>query len=157
MSLLSCMRRELCVVDLCAASRKRALEHASERIAEALREGPTQDAIFDGLLARERLGSTGLGFGVALPHCRLAGLKDPVVALLRLREPVDFESPDGDPVDLLAVLVVPENTHGEHLALLSALAQLLEPEAHRRALRRAGDAKTLAATLERLAETAQTA
>jgi PTS system nitrogen regulatory IIA component len=152
-SLLSCVRRELFAVDVCAASRKRALEHASEQIAAALTEGPGSEQLFDSLLARERLGSTGLGFGVALPHCRLAGLKAPVVALLRLREPVDFESPDGEPVDLLAVLVVPESAHGEHLALLAALAQLLEPEAHRAALRSAADANALGATLKRLAET----
>ena len=134
-------------VDICAASRKRALEMVSAQLADALGGEVTADAIFEGLLARERLGSTGLGQGLAFPHCRLAAISEPAVGFFRLRAPVDFESMDGASVDLLAVLLVPESATDAHLKLLGALAQLLEPEANRTALRRAGSAPALAEIL----------
>jgi PTS system nitrogen regulatory IIA component len=74
---------------------------------------------------REALGSTGLGQGVAIPHGRLRGLRQATAALLRLREPVPFDAPDGRPVQLMVVLLVPENARQEHLELLSELAQML--------------------------------
>lgn len=147
MTLASCLRPELMAVDICAASRKRALEMVSAQLADALGGEVTADAIFEGLLARERLGSTGLGQGLAFPHCRLAAISEPTVGFFRLRAPVDFESMDGAPVDLLAVLLVPESATDAHLKLLGALAQLLEPEANRTALRRAGSAPALAEIL----------
>ena len=150
MTLASCLRPELMAVDICAASRKRALEMVSIQLANVLGGDATADAIFDGLLARERLGSTGLGQGLAFPHCRLAALSEPAVGVFRLRTPVDFESMDGAPVELLAVLLVPESATDAHLKLLGALAQLLEPEANRRALRRAGSATALAEVLAEL-------
>lgn len=150
MTLASCLRPELMAVDVGAASRKRALEMVSTRLADALGDGVTADAIFDGLLARERLGSTGLGQGLAFPHCRLATLSQPAVGFFRLQTPVDFESMDGAPVDLLAVLLVPESATDAHLKLLGALAQLLEPEAHRAALRQASSAAALATVLKAL-------
>ena len=147
MTLASCLRPELMAVDICAASRKRALEVVSAQLADALGGDTSPDAIFDGLLARERLGSTGLGQGLAFPHCRLATLSQPAVGFFRLQAPVDFESMDGAPVDLLAVLLVPESATDAHLKLLGALAQLLEPEANRAALRQAGSAAALAEVL----------
>ncbi|MEC8022015.1 MAG: PTS sugar transporter subunit IIA [Pseudomonadota bacterium] len=147
MTLAICLRPELMAVDICAATRKRALEMVSTRLADALEGGVSADAIFDGLLARERLGSTGLGQGLAFPHCRLAALSHPAVGFFRLQAPVDFESMDGAPVDLLAVLLVPESATDAHLKLLGALAQLLEPEANRAALRRASSAAALAEVL----------
>ena len=77
------------------------------------------------LTAREALGSTGLGQGVAIPHGRMRGLKRAVAALVRLAEPVAFDAPDGRPVGLLVALLVPENATQEHLELLSELAQML--------------------------------
>jgi len=149
-TLASCLRPELMAVDICAASRKRALEMVSTQLAKVLGGAVTADAIFDGLLARERLGSTGLGQGLAFPHCRLAALSEPAVGFFRLQAPVDFESMDGAPVDLLAVLLVPEGATDAHLKLLGALAKLLEPEANRLALRRAGCAAALAEILAEL-------
>ena len=125
--------------DLGAASKKRALELAAESIAD--RHPPLQaEDVFDALMARERLGSTAVGEGVAIPHCRLEGCTEPVAALVRLATPVDFDAPDSQPVDLLFVLVVPGEAHDEHLQLLATAARALNEPAYRAALRdAAGD------------------
>lgn len=95
----------------------------------------TSRAVFDALLARERLGSTALGEGVAIPHCRLAGMTGIRAALITLDEGVDFDAPDGDPVDLLCCLIVGEEEQDHHLKLLSQLAQIFSDAGKRRALR----------------------
>jgi nitrogen PTS system EIIA component len=90
--------------------------------------------VTDSLFARERLGSTGLGHGVAIPHGRIKGLKDPKAALLRLAEPIAFDAADDAPVGLLFVLLVPENASQKHLDLLSEIAEILSDETKRHAL-----------------------
>ena len=80
--------------------------------------------VTDNLFARESLGSTGLGAGVAIPHGRIKGLKQPLAAFMRLAEPIPFESPDGKPVSLLIFLLVPEQATQQHLEILSEIAQL---------------------------------
>jgi PTS system nitrogen regulatory IIA component len=97
--------------------------------------------VFDSLFAREKLGSTGLGQGVAIPHGRIKGLKDARGALLRLQAPVQFDSPDGKPVSLLFVLLVPEQANELHLQILSELAQRFADRAFREALLAAPDAE----------------
>ena len=129
---------ECTVAALAAASKKRALELAAERLATRFPELDA-DALFDGLMARERLGSTGVGEGVAIPHCRFDGCSHPVAALVRLAEPVDFDAPDGALVDILFVLVVPQEAHSTHLELLASAARALNDPAYRAALREAGD------------------
>lgn len=104
------------------ASKKRVLQTLAERLASAV-PGVTELDLFDQLIARERLGSTGLGQGIALPHCRLANIDQPVAALVKLDEAVDFESPDRQPVDLMFALVVPEAATDEHLQLLAAVVE----------------------------------
>ncbi|WP_028669371.1 PTS sugar transporter subunit IIA [Saccharospirillum impatiens] len=104
------------------ASKKRVLQTLAERLATAV-PGVTELDLFDQLIARERLGSTGLGQGIALPHCRLANIDRPVAALVKLDEAVDFESPDRQPVDLMFALVVPEAATDEHLQLLAAVVE----------------------------------
>lgn len=104
------------------ASKKRVLQTLAERLANAV-PGVTEIDLFDQLIARERLGSTGLGQGIALPHCRLANIDRPVAALVKLDEAVDFESPDRQPVDLMFALVVPETATDEHLQLLAAVVE----------------------------------
>lgn len=126
--------------ELGAASKKRALELVAESIAA---EHPPLEArdVLEALMARERLGSTAVGAGVAIPHCRLEACTAPVAALVHLAVPVDFDAPDGEPVDLLFVLVVPGEAHEEHLELLAAAARALNEPAYRAALRdAAGDA-----------------
>lgn len=83
------------------------------------------DLIISFLNAREDLGSTALGAGVAIPHGRVKGLKDPVAALVRLNTPIDFAAPDGLPVSVLIFLLVPEKATQQHLEILSSIAQLL--------------------------------
>ena len=79
----------------------------------------------DSLFARERLGSTGLGHGVAIPHGRIKGLKAPMAAVLQLAQPIGFDSPDEQPVNLLIFLLVPEAATQKHLEILSEIAELL--------------------------------
>ncbi|MDP6376755.1 MAG: PTS sugar transporter subunit IIA [Pseudomonadales bacterium] len=122
-------------------NRKRALQFASDLLAE---HHPQVSAhiLFDSLMERERLGSTGLGEGVAIPHCRLEGA--PIMAaLIVLDEAVDFDAPDGQPVDLLYVLVVPPEETSAHLDILATLAELFGADTDRKALRSASDAAEL--------------
>jgi PTS system nitrogen regulatory IIA component len=85
----------------------------------------SSDLIISFLNAREDLGSTALGAGVAIPHGRVKGLKDPVAALVRLHNPIEFAAPDGLPVTVLIFLLVPEKATQQHLEILSSIAQLL--------------------------------
>ncbi len=112
-----------CVVsNVEARSKKHTLEILSELLA-----GGDHDIlageIFDSLVRRERLGSTGLGEGVAIPHGRIENLKASVGAFLKLSEPIDFDAPDNAPVDLVFAILVPSDACDEHLHTLSAIAQ----------------------------------
>ncbi|RMD79220.1 MAG: PTS sugar transporter subunit IIA [Gammaproteobacteria bacterium] len=117
-----------------AASKKRALEVLAALLATA---DPRLDQreIFDRLMARERLGSTALGHGVAIPHSRMEGVDRELGALVRLVEPVDFDAADEGKVDLLVALLVPEASTREHLEVLAQLAEMLRDPAFREALR----------------------
>jgi len=106
-----------------SSSKKRSLESLSNLLASAVPDY-TETEIFDSLIGRERLGSTGLGNGVALPHGRLRGLKQPIAALITLRQGIDFDAIDRQPVDLLYALLVPEESTEEHLQILARLASL---------------------------------
>jgi PTS system nitrogen regulatory IIA component len=124
-------------LDCASQSKKRALEHAAHLLG-----GPDTaetDHIFDRLLARERLGSTGLADGVALPHARLPDLAHSRGSLIRLRQAIDFDSQDGQPVDLMFVLLVPEDARQGHLQLLSRLAALFRDASVCRQLRHLSD------------------
>ncbi len=120
------------LLDLDVGSKKRVFEHAgllfenNHNIARSL--------VFDSLFAREKLGSTGLGKGVAIPHGRIKGIKDAVGALVRMREPIPFDAPDGAPVGLAFVLLVPERATDLHLQILSELAQMFSDQAFREQL-----------------------
>jgi PTS system nitrogen regulatory IIA component len=120
-----------------ASSKKRVLEQAARLLAVGADE-PTSEQIFERLLERERLGSTGLAGGVALPHARIAGISETRGAFLRLAEPVDFDALDGQPVDLVFALLVPEEANDEHLQLLARLASMFNEEELRGRLREAG-------------------
>jgi PTS system nitrogen regulatory IIA component len=105
--------------------------------------GIGRSLVFDSLFARERLGSTGLGQGVAIPHGRIKGLKDALGAFVRLAQPVPFDAPDTKPVQLLFVLLVPEQATEKHLQILSELAQMFSDRALREAMAAAADAGAL--------------
>jgi len=102
-----------------------------------------RSAVVDALSAREKLGSTGLGQGIAIPHGRIKGLKEARGAFLRLAQPVPFDAPDGNPVNLVFVLLVPEKATEKHLQILSELAQMFSDKALRELLTRAPDAEAL--------------
>lgn len=119
--------------DVEAQSRKRALEIASDLLADKYPD-LTARALFDELMNRERLGSTALGEGVAIPHCRTK-CERIHGAFLRLSAPVDYDAPDGAGVDLLFVLVVPPEESSAHLEVLAALARLFQDPENCAALR----------------------
>lgn len=104
-------------------SKKRILSKISEIISENIDSLEPSD-VFDGLMAREQLGTTGLGNGIAIPHCKLAPCQDIIGALITLDEPIDFDSIDGKPVDILFVLLVPREENDEHVRTLAELAAL---------------------------------
>jgi len=125
------------VLDLEAGSKKRVFEQAGLLFEN--NHGIARATVFDSLFAREKLGSTGLGQGVAIPHGRIKGLKEAHGAFLRLSAPVAFDSPDGKPVALLFVLLVPEQANELHLQILSELAQRFSDRSFREALAGAPD------------------
>lgn len=116
-------------------------------------ETPSDMQILDALISRERLGSTGLGHGVALPHSRLSIIQEPVAALVTLGQGVDYESVDGQPVDLVLALLVPENCNDEHLKILAQMARRFSDEALRNSLRGFVDSDNLYAHLASLPPT----
>ena len=109
-------------VDDSSPSKKRVLEQAARLLSRG--DNSLTEAVFERLLERERLGSTGLAGGVALPHARMPGVTASRGAFIRLSNPVDFDSMDGQPVDLVFALLVPEEATEEHLQLLAELARL---------------------------------
>jgi PTS system nitrogen regulatory IIA component len=111
------------VVQVEATSKKRAFEEAG-LLFENL-HGLSRALVTDSLFSRERLGSTGLGYGVAIPHGRIKGLKSPLAAVFQLANPIAFDAPDSLPVQLLIFLLVPEAATQKHLELLSEIAELL--------------------------------
>lgn len=119
-------------------SKKRTLEDIARFICEDI---PTLDAndLFDNLVARERLGSTGLGQGIAIPHSRMKSCNNIIGSLIKLERPVDFDAIDNEPVDLLFVLLVPEQATDEHLKVLSELAQRFSNPQYCHNLRQAED------------------
>jgi PTS system nitrogen regulatory IIA component len=96
--------------------------------------GLEADAIVGFLNAREDLGSTALGAGVAIPHGRVKGLKHPIAAFVKLKEPIEFAAPDGEAVSILIFLLVPEKATQQHLEILSSIAQLLSDQDTRKLL-----------------------
>jgi len=125
------------VVGLEASSKKRIFEQAGLLFEN--KHGMARAAVYDALFAREKLGSTGLGQGIAIPHGRIKGLKEARGAFLRLAAPVQFDAPDGKPVDMIFVLLVPESATEHHLQLLSELAQMFSERAFREQLAAAPD------------------
>jgi PTS system nitrogen regulatory IIA component len=126
-----------------ASSKKRILEQAARLLSGGADE-PDSEQIFERLFERERLGSTGLAGGVALPHARMPGIQDSRGAFLRLAKPVEFDALDGQAVDLVFALLVPENANEEHLQLLAQLATMFNEEELRERLRTAEAERALA-------------
>lgn len=118
---------ERCFCKMEWSSKKRVLSGISELLAEQLGNLDASE-IYNALMARELLGSTGLGNGIAIPHCRVKGCTEIIGALVSLAEPVDFDAIDDKAVDLLFVLIVPEERTDEHVKTLAGVAELLSDE-----------------------------
>lgn len=122
-------------------SKKKMLELIGKMIAQHSHLDP--DKIYQNLIAREKLGSTGFGNGIAIPHCRLADCHKAIGALFQLQSKIDFDALDGEPVDLIFVLLVPQEATDQHLQILKMLAEKLDQAKLREALRSAEDADAL--------------
>ena len=128
------------------SSKKRLLEQLSDLLVSGA-GGLDANAVFDSLLARERLGATGLGHGVALPHGRLCGLNSTLAAFIHSATEVDFDAPDQRGVDLVFALAVPEQAADEHLELLAQLAGMCRDPEQREALRAAPSSEAVIAVI----------
>ncbi len=129
------------LIDLDVGSKKRVFEHAG--LVFENNHNIARSQVFDSLFAREKLGSTGLGHGIAIPHGRIKGLREAVGAMIRTREPIPFDAPDGQPVNLIFVLLVPERATDLHLQILSELAQMFSDQTFREQLAGAASADAL--------------
>ncbi len=129
------------LVDVDATSKKRVFEQAGLLFEN--QNAIARSIVTDNLFARERLGSTGLGHGVAIPHGRIKGLKNPLAAVIRTLAPIGFDAPDDEPVNLLIFLLVPESATQRHLEILSEIAEMLSDRELRERLQAQADAAAL--------------
>ncbi|MEW6131824.1 MAG: PTS sugar transporter subunit IIA [Pseudomonadota bacterium] len=133
------LNRNGIVADQAFSSKKRLFEHAADLFEQLV--GLKRQEVFNSLFERERLGSTALGHGVAIPHGRIKGLKEAAGAFYRLRPPLEFDSPDGLPIALCFILLVPQDANELHLQILGELAQMLGDAGVRERLLTAGPAE----------------
>ncbi len=127
MQLEDILTPDRCQCNMAGVSKKRLLNNISELISNNI-EALEETEVFNALMAREQLGTTGLGNGIAIPHCRVAPCEKIIGALITLAEPIDFDAMDGKPVDLIFALIVPEQKTDEHVQTLAALATLFNDE-----------------------------
>jgi PTS system nitrogen regulatory IIA component len=120
------------ILDLDVSSKKRVFEQVGLLFEN--NDHIARSQVFDSLFAREKLGSTGLGQGIAIPHGRIKGLKEALGAFVRLKQPIPFDAPDGQPVSLIFVLLVPDRATDMHLQILSELAQMFSDKPFRERL-----------------------
>jgi PTS system nitrogen regulatory IIA component len=145
MSVSDLLAPDAIIPTLKAANKKAALQDIAARAAELLGEG--ERAVLDVLMQREKLGSTGVGGGIAIPHGKLPKLTRLFGLFARLARPVDFEALDDQPVDLVFLLLAPEGAGADHLKALAQVARLLRDPSVARKLRESDDAEALYAVL----------
>lgn len=145
MPLSDFLTQDAIVAGLKVNSKKQALQELAEKAAAV--SGLPEREIFDTLLQRERLGSTGVGHGVAIPHGKLAKVQKLFGVFARLDKPVDFEALDGEPVDLVFALIAPESAGADHLKALARVARVLRDGAVTQKLRAAQDVDAIYAVL----------
>ena len=134
MSLQEIIKPDGVLCNATARSKKHCLEILSELLIRSI-PNIASDDIFECLISRERLGCTGLDKGAAFPHCRVKGIKESVAVLIKLSEPIDFDSPDGEPVDIVLGMMVPENINDEHRDDIKLITRVLADEELRARLR----------------------
>lgn len=145
MDLTELLAPEGLIPSLKAKSKKQALQELAQK-ASAITGLDARD-IFDTLLQRERLGSTGLGRGIAIPHVKFKSLQNMVCLFARLDEPIEFDSHDNEPVDLIFLLLAPEHASGDHLKALARISRLVREPATLERLRAAKDATMIRSIL----------
>ncbi|MFT6388226.1 MAG: PTS system nitrogen regulatory IIA component [Cellvibrionaceae bacterium] len=123
-------------------SKKRLLETIASHLCD---QNPALDPgnVFSALIARERLGSTGIGQGIAIPHCRIKGCSQTIGVMVSLKNPIDFDAIDGQPVDIIFVLIVPEDHNKDHLQTLATLAETFSDSSRLNDIRAAKDREEL--------------
>ena len=134
------------LLDMSFTSKKKLFEHAADLFAQ--NQGLKSADVFTSLFERERLGSTALGCGIAIPHGRIKGLKDATGAFYRLKTPLEFDAPDNQPVSMCFILLVPKDANEQHLQILGELAQLFGDESMRTKVLGAASSSELIALLE---------
>ena len=144
------LERVCCNADI--SSKKRALQELSELLAMTHPDLRVEE-IFDSLLARERLGTTGLGKGVAIPHGRLVEMSTASAALITLKKGIDYDAPDAQPVDVFFALIVPEQSTDEHLKTLAHLAEMMADECFMSRLRKQKSCQSLHALVSQWQDT----
>ncbi|MBL1142263.1 MAG: PTS IIA-like nitrogen regulatory protein PtsN [Proteobacteria bacterium] len=146
MNISDILSPECVLPDMDCHSKKDALDTLAKTIADS-DSSISQTEVFDCLIARERLGSTGLGNGIAIPHGRLKNGKSTLAAFIQLDTPIDYDAVDNAPVDLLFALIVPEDSTEEHLQTLATLAEMFSDTATLRKLRRTNSSERIYAIL----------
>ena len=145
MSLLDLISADAIIPAFKAASKKQALQEISEKAAQA--SGLPAREIFEALLQRERLGSTGVGAGVAIPHGKMARVGRIFAVFMRLTKPIDWESLDAAPVDLIILIIAPESAGADHLKALARIARAMRDPGLTNKLRAARDAAAIYAMI----------
>lgn len=145
MNIADIISKEAVLDNVQATTKRELVQVLSNKIANLA--GVDERVVFDAVWERENLGSTGYGDGVAFPHARIEGLKKVTAMFVRLDEPVDFDSLDGKPVDLVFLLISPENSGADHLTALATLSRVLKTEGSCERLRKARSIEDLYAVL----------
>lgn len=136
MKIMEMLKKEFILEDIRAENKREALAEMVGVLAQGnVRPGPEE--MLRVLLEREKLGSTGIGDGIAIPHGKLGGLEEMVIAFGRSGKGIEFDAMDGKPVYLVFLLIAPENSAGQHLKALAKISRMMKDEAYRKALREA--------------------
>ncbi len=147
MSISDVLSEDMILTEIVADSKRHLLEQISKFVAE--RKGLDKSSVFEAVLERENLGSTGYGNGVAFPHARLEGLKNVVAVFARLKNPIDYDALDGNPVDMVAFMISPENSGDDHLRTLAIFSRVLKDAAICRAIRSAKNAHEIYSVMQK--------
>ena len=146
MTITALLSPERIFIDTEISSKKRLLEFIADQVSEQFEM--SQATLFSNLLEREKLGSTGLGKGFAVPHARLVNLEQAIGLFIKLSQPVNFEAPDNQPVDLVFAIIIPEQATDQHLQTLSALARVFSQADICDAIRQANSAEEVVGLIE---------
>ena len=147
MSISDVLSEDMILTEIVADSKRHVLEQISKFVAE--RKGLDKSSVFEAVLERENLGSTGYGNGVAFPHARLEGLKNVVAVFARLKNPIDYDALDGNPVDMVAFMISPENSGDDHLRTLAIFSRVLKDAAICSAIRSAKNAHEIYSVMQK--------